>query len=129
MSEQDFTREMPAEARTARVIMFVQGGLILVIYLILLFLLASQGVAGSLTVLILLNLAWGFIIVGVAFNFGSGKRWVRIAALIVEGIIVFNAALTLFSGGNVAATLIGLILAIVVLYQLTRPAARGWFGA
>jgi hypothetical protein len=128
MSEQDFTRQMPAEARTARIIMFVQGGLILAIYLLFLFLLPAQGLSGALTVLVMLNLAWGFIIVGVAFNFSSRKRWVRIAAMVVEGIIVLNGVITLLGGGNAIGSLIGLLLAVLVLYQLIRPAARVWFG-
>ncbi len=128
MSEQDFTHRMPSEARSARVIMFVQGGFVLLVYLLFLFLLPAQGLSGALTVLVLLNLAWGFIIVGVAFNFATRKRWVRIAAMVVEGIIVFLGVFTLLGGGNTIGGLINLLLAVLVIYLLIRPAARVWFG-
>lgn len=125
MPEQEFPAQMPSPVKTSRAILFVQGGLIILGILITLALLSGN--LGSLSALLLISLAWGFLIVGTAIVLGRRQKWVRIVALVVEGLIVLNYSLALFNGGNFVPNVLHLTLALVVIYQLTRPEARAWF--
>ncbi|GIG81567.1 hypothetical protein Pka01_46940 [Planotetraspora kaengkrachanensis] len=66
-------------------------------------------------------------VVGVlAAGYHSRKKWVRVAALVIEGLVILDHGYGLMFDFNLIS-LLYLILAVIVVVRLSRSAAAAWF--
>jgi hypothetical protein len=91
--------------------------------------LASIG-AGTLAVLLLvfgaIALILGILYFGVGVGFFGGKGWAWTLGIIVTVIsVVYDIAQIAFGGFS---SVFGLVVAILILYYLTRPHVKAFFG-
>lgn len=73
------------------------------------------------------SLVGAALLLGVTLLTMSGVDWGRIALVCLEVIIGANGLFALFSGAFAGA--VGLVLAAVIIRELTRDSVRDWFDA
>ncbi|MGJ6969147.1 hypothetical protein ACSDR0_45385 [Streptosporangium sp. G11] len=84
------------------------------------------GLSPFLFILFILGIATTVLTGVLAASYSSRKRWVRIAALVVEGFMILDGGYGFVSGASLGS-LLNLVLAGVVVFQLSRPVAVAWF--
>lgn len=87
----------------------------------------ASGIAAAIGAVLLVL---GIIYLAVAGGFLSGKGWSWTLALVayIVGIILTLVQIALAPSANLAGNIVGLIFAIVIIYYLTRPNVKAFFG-
>jgi hypothetical protein len=70
----------------------------------------------------------GLVFFGSSYGLWTGKHWAWIILLIVTVIALIFAVVSAVTGLGLAYVIIGLIIDLVILYYLTRPNVRAFFG-
>jgi hypothetical protein len=87
------------------------------------------GLGGLVVGLGALLLILGLAYFGVAFGLWTGKPWGWTVAMIVAVVsIIVNIATAAVYGGGIGSGVIGIIIDLIILYYLTRPHVRAYFG-
>ncbi|MEU4835048.1 hypothetical protein [Streptosporangium sp. NPDC023615] len=109
-------------------IMWIQMAMPLLGFAVLLIFLGGTIDIGDAGRLPLLVLGVGVtVLIGVlAACCRTRRKWVRITAFAVEGLVILEEGYAFVAGSSVNG-LISLFLAVVVVFQLSRPAASAWF--
>ncbi|MFC4063098.1 hypothetical protein ACFOWE_32875 [Planomonospora corallina] len=77
------------------------------------------------SLLILLPLG---LLAGLTTRYDSRRPWVRITVFTLEGVVILSSLLFLRGPSPYLGALPGSVLGVAVVFWLTRPAARSWFG-
>ncbi|MEC4015978.1 hypothetical protein [Streptomyces sp. H27-D2] len=133
-------QKAPGTVTTARVLLFVLGGLMIIASLALFAVGAAaqnddvqsafddQGMAisGGLFIgLGVLVLAIGILEIIVAAKFGKGGNGVRVTAIVIGAILTVGYVVNLFMGNIVA--LLGLAASILIIVYCAKADAKAWF--
>ncbi|MDF5755571.1 hypothetical protein [Spongiactinospora sp. TRM90649] len=106
------------------------GQVVLGVLGILIILLALANIGGGAMATATLLLAVGIISTGVLVALilacKTRRKWVRIAIIVVEALLVLDRAIQLLTGPNIG-TLLYLALSIPVIVLLARRDAAAWF--
>ncbi|MGW0806145.1 hypothetical protein [Nonomuraea sp. NPDC002799] len=120
---------MPQPVRAARIAMWVQVAFG-IFGLYLLFNLYREVALRTADWSMLLYLVPDVVVVALigvlAVRASSGRKWVRISALVVEGFVLIAYAYPLFEDFT-ASGLLRLALPVIVIAQLLRAASTAWF--
>jgi hypothetical protein len=124
----------PQSVRRARTYLYVQGGFgVLAAVLGVVLILIGSGSAGG--VVLVLGLLQAAISLFFATRIAPGRSGVRTAIIVWESVIVavqlLSVVLTLASGSTsgIGGTVVGLLIAVVVLRYVLRGDATAWFQA
>ncbi|GAA3818271.1 hypothetical protein GCM10022226_43530 [Sphaerisporangium flaviroseum] len=128
MSEPHKVDLMPREVTTARWVMWVQVALSLLALVLLGFALTSaiDLSGGGLLLLLGLGIVTTILLGVLAARYPSRRRWVRITAFVVEGLLILDWGYNVASDFTVTS-LFNVILPVIVVILLSRPAASAWF--
>ncbi|ARZ67831.1 hypothetical protein M1P56_27570 [Streptomyces sp. HU2014] len=123
--------EMPGGVRTARVCLWVLGGLSTLGGLIFTAVAAfaergdSEFSRAGLAGIAVLSLVLGVASLVLAAKFRTGGNGVRVGALVVSGVVLLNALVSLASGAVVGGP--GIALGALVLVNCVKKDGVGWF--
>jgi hypothetical protein len=124
----------PQSVRRVRTYLYVQGvfGVLTAVIGGVLILIGSGGLGG---VVLVLGLVQAAISLGLATRIAPGRSGVLTAIVVWESVIVavqaLNVVLTLSTGGtaSIGGTVIGLLIAVMILRYVLAADARAWFQA
>ncbi|SDG32734.1 hypothetical protein SAMN05421505_103202 [Sinosporangium album] len=132
MSGYDEVESMPRDVSVARAIMWVQAGLGVIALLFLIIFLSevpAEADLGPTGLLLFLPTTVTTVLLAVlASAVRSRRKWVRITALVVQGLGLLGPLITTASGESVTVfNLLGMLLPLVVIWMLARSASAEWF--
>ncbi|SEU33621.1 hypothetical protein [Nonomuraea wenchangensis] len=128
MAESYRVEVIPQPVSLARICMWVQAGLGAVGLLLLLTLVGGMeaNAAGAALLLFAVPLGAILLIGFAAYRMTSRRRWVRVAGLVVESLLVLNGLWSLL--GEVSlGTLLNMALAAAVVWLLFTRQSAAWF--
>lgn len=127
MTEAHTIAQLPQEVKTAQRLIWIQSTVGIVAITLRIGLIVTETYPSwqsLLPPLGLLTLILPLLLGVLAASFLSRKKWTQTTTFITEGVAVF---LVLLFGLRDLSTLVSLILGIVAVFWLTRPAALFWF--
>lgn len=119
----------PGPVRAARVILYIQGVLTLLVTLFVLMVVVAraqhgQRVPGFGYAVLVEGLVVGVLVLVCAVLIGSGRSWVRPLVMVLEVLAIVAGVVNLLSGAFQAV--IGIGLAITVMILMWRPEVTAW---
>lgn len=119
----------PGPVRAARVILYIQGVLTLLVTLFVLMVVVAraqhnQRVPGFGYAVLVEGLVVGVLVLVCAALIGSGRAWIRPLVMVLEVLAIVAGVVNLLSGAFQAV--IGIGLAITVMILMWRPEVTAW---
>lgn len=123
-------QQMPKPVRTARVLIYVLGGIQFVSAGLMALLVAAvgdelSGPAGMYYAQAGVSFCFGVALVILASKFRTGTNPVRITAIVLAAIMVLSGLVMAVQGG--VQGLLPMLLSVLVINSLRRQEAQGWF--
>jgi hypothetical protein len=126
------TDTMPRSVKTARVVLWIQTGFGLfgaAFFLVFAGPIARDTGAESAGILAigLAALLIAVVLGLLALRSSSRQSWVRITAIVIEGVLIAGGVLALVQGAGASTQAIGFALAAVVIVHMLKPETAAWF--